>query len=88
VKESYPNVATVRWIVENRSGAALILDDGSAWTIEDRDRETARHWPKTTHLFVTAATEVGYRLTDDQGVGVGAIFAGFERFDGAPGPRR
>jgi hypothetical protein len=87
VKESYPNVATVRWIVENRSGAELILDDGSIWRVDERDREAARRWLKTTHLFIAAETDFGYRLTDDQGVGVGASFAGFERFDTAPGRR-
>jgi hypothetical protein len=80
MKERYPNLATVRWIVDNQSGAALILDDGSCWRVDSGDQDVARQWLKTTHVFVTGGADTDYRLTDDRGAGAGAEFVGFERF--------
>ena len=75
--EQYPNVETVRWIVDvSRSGDGIALDDGSKWHVVPSHRLIAGNWPRTLKLRVSPVQGRLYTLSAESDRDVQAVYQG------------
>jgi len=76
--ERYPNLDTVRWIVDvSRSGDCVVLDDGSKWHVVPSHRMVSGNWPRTLKLRVSPVQGRLYTLSAESEREVQAVYQGF-----------
>ena len=85
--ERYPNLDTVRWIVDvSRSGDCVVLDDGSKWHVVPSHRMISGNWPRTMKLQVSPVQGRLYTLSADNEREVQAVYQGFQPIHEEPRP--
>ena|GEM_PF-4307309 len=76
--ERYPNIDTVRWVVDiSKSGDRVVIDDGAKWHIVPSHRDFSGAWPRTLKLRVQPVQGRLYTLSPEKGPEVQAIYQGF-----------
>jgi hypothetical protein len=77
--DRYPNVDTMRWIVEvSRSGDCVVLDDGSKWHVVPSHRMISGNWPRTLKIRVDRVQGRLYTLSAESEREVQAVYQGFQ----------
>jgi len=76
--ERYPNVDSVRWIVDvSRSGDCVVIDDGSKWHVVPSHRTISGNWPRTLKIRVSPVQGRLYTLSAENDRDVQAVYQGF-----------
>ena len=76
--ERYPNVDSVRWIVDvSRSGDCVVIDDGSKWHVVPSHRTISGNWPRTLKIRVSPVQGRLYTLSAENDREVQAVYQGF-----------
>ena len=75
--DRYPNIDTVRWIVDvSRSGDCVVLDDGSKWHVVPSHRMVSGNWPRTLKIRVSPVQGRLYTLSAENNHEVQAVYQG------------